>query len=330
MVARTTPFGRDPSWRHLLSLKPGESAGNWRDSDDGLGGGRYPYDVNGAWAPAALRATARLLASGMLAPVSRRRAHQALGDASAMSVVWEREGGATLRRRVPVTGRAQRGAIICEDDRRRRDFGDRRTGHERTAFSRRRPRRAQGQPVPILNSDEAFALLLLDPAPADVERIARTLTRPFPAGLLTGAGLLVANPVYAPDALEPAFGRNRYHGTVVWSWQQALLAAGLQRQLERDDLTPSARAALEQAQTLLGKAAAAGSARRGAELWSWSEARGVYRVESFGQRQEDETEANAAQLWSTVYLAQPHGESQPGDPRSAFYSDRVRVHHGSH
>ncbi len=42
---------------------------------------------------------------------------------------------------------------------------------------------------------------------------------------------------------------------------------------------------------------------RGSELWSWSQADGVYRVEPFGQRQEDETESNAAQLWSTVWLA---------------------------
>jgi hypothetical protein len=44
---------------------------------------------------------------------------------------------------------------------------------------------------------------------------------------------------------------------------------------------------------------------RGSELWSWSQERGVYRIEPFGQRQDDETESNAAQLWSTVYLALP-------------------------
>ena len=139
----------------------------------------------------------------------------------------------------------------------------------------------------------------------DVERIARTLARPFPAGLLTGAGLLVANPAYAPEALEPAFGRNRYHGTVIWSWQQALLAAGLAHQLERTDLEASTRAALKRAHAQLRAAAATAGAKRGSELWSWSENHGIYRVEPFGQRPGDETESNAAQLWSTVYLAQP-------------------------
>jgi hypothetical protein len=48
---------------------------------------------------------------------------------------------------------------------------------------------------------------------------------------------------------------------------------------------------------------ATADAVRGAELWSWSQANGVYRVEFFGQRAGDETESNAAQLWSTVSLA---------------------------
>ena len=164
---------------------------------------------------------------------------------------------------------------------------------------------AQGRPVPILNSDEAFALLFLNAAPADVERVADALTRPFPAGLLTDVGLLVAIPAYATDALEPAFDRNRYHGTVIWSWQQAMFAAGVERQLGRDDLTASARDALKQARSRLRAAIAAADAVRGSELWSWSQVEGRYRVEPFGQRQGDETESNAAQLWSTVYLARP-------------------------
>ena len=44
---------------------------------------------------------------------------------------------------------------------------------------------------------------------------------------------------------------------------------------------------------------------RGSELWSWSYANGRYRVEPFGQGAQHETESNAVQLWSTVYLANP-------------------------
>jgi hypothetical protein len=160
-----------------------------------------------------------------------------------------------------------------------------------------------GAPVPVLNSDEGFALLFLDLAPLQVERIVTTLMRPFPAGLMTDVGPVVANPAYADDGLEPSFGRARYHGTVIWSWQQAMLAAGIARQLERDDLTASARDSLIRARSRLESAMARSHGVRGSELWSWSQDDGRYVVEPFGQRAEDVTESNAAQLWSTVYLA---------------------------
>src|SRR5690606_30887375 len=162
-----------------------------------------------------------------------------------------------------------------------------------------------GAPVPILNSDEGFALLFLDDASARVERVVETLMRPFPAGLMTDVGPLVANPPYADDELEPLFGRSRYHGTVIWSWQQAMLAACIARQLEREVLAASAREALARAGTCLDSVIARMSTVRGSELWSWSEENRRYEMEPFGQRSGDETESNAAQLWSTVYLARP-------------------------
>ena len=304
VVNVTKAFAGEPSWQNLVGLKPGESAGNWRDSDDGLGGGRYPYDVNGALAPAALQAIARLQASGLLEPYLDDNMRRVLRTAGEVAAVWEREAPPLFEVQLPA------GAARTEVESYARSIGV----ESRAALEALDPDGirfhavaldAQGHPVPVLNSDEAFALLLLRPAPAEVERIASTLVRPFPAGLFTGAGFLVANPAYAPQALEPAFGRNRYHGTVIWSWQQALLAAGLAHQLARTDLSASTRAALERAQAQLQAAAATAGAQRGSELWSWSENQGIYRAEPFGQRPGDETESNAAQLWSTVYLAQP-------------------------
>ncbi|HET6521493.1 MAG TPA: hypothetical protein VFG47_16990, partial [Geminicoccaceae bacterium] len=162
---------------------------------------------------------------------------------------------------------------------------------------------AGGHPLPVQNSDEGFALLFLDLPADEAAGMAAAATRPFPAGLLTGVGLVVANPAFAAAELEPAFDRNRYHGTVIWSWQQAVMVAGLTRQLDRAGLPETARAALEKARAGLLAAMAAADAVRGSELWSWSQADGVYGVEFFGQRADDETESNAAQLWSTVHLA---------------------------
>ncbi len=39
------------------------------------------------------------------------------------------------------------------------------------------------------------------------------------------------------------------------------------------------------------------------ELWSWAFADGRYQVVAFGAGKQDVDESNAAQLWSTVYLA---------------------------
>ena len=50
--------------KNLIALKEGQLVGQWRDSNDGLGGGRYPYDVNTGLMPAALRAIGELARAG--------------------------------------------------------------------------------------------------------------------------------------------------------------------------------------------------------------------------------------------------------------------------
>ena len=47
-----------------------------------------------------------------------------------------------------------------------------------------------------------FAVLLQDPAVPELEQLVGNMLRPFPAGLLTDAGLLVANPVFADAARQ--------------------------------------------------------------------------------------------------------------------------------
>jgi hypothetical protein len=164
---------------------------------------------------------------------------------------------------------------------------------------------ARGNPIPVLNSDDGFALLFGNLSPPRLERIVATLFGPFPAGLLTPVGLVVANPAYASSEQRQIFTSNHYHGATVWSWHQALLAAGLERQLGRRDLSAGTRQRLLDAQARLWKVITSTRALQNSELWSWSFTEGVYRLEPFGQRTDDETESNAAQLWSTVFLGIP-------------------------
>jgi hypothetical protein len=122
---------------------------------------------------------------------------------------------------------------------------------------------------------------------------------------MTDAGVVVANPVFADPLIQSELTRNAYHGSVIWSWQQAVLAAGLERQLQRHDLPPPLRKLLLTAETQLWRAIRHAHAMRNSELWSWSFSGGQFHVAPFGADAADADESNAAQLWSTVYLAIP-------------------------
>ena len=66
ILGRSVPFAKNPRASNLLHLRPGQPVGNWRDSNQGLGYGQIPYDVNTALVPASLRALERLTQSGLL------------------------------------------------------------------------------------------------------------------------------------------------------------------------------------------------------------------------------------------------------------------------
>ncbi len=302
VLASATPFARDPSRRHLIGLKPGIAVGDWRDSPTGLGGGYYPYDVNAALVPAALTAIARLYASGLLAPYVTVAERPRFAEAAGMARVWSRHVSQWFQVVVPhaaavravrsyaaLDGVPARPAVLA-------------LGQGPVRFPALSLTRA-GKPVPVMHSDVGYLLLFGKPTARALARLVTVLMRPFPAGLITGAGLVVANPVFAPRVLQAQFTRHAYHGTVVWSWQQALLAAGLARQLRRTDLPPPVRARLRTAQRTLWRVIAASRSMANTELWSWTCHAGRYRIRPFGSASTDASEADAAQLWSTVYLA---------------------------
>ena len=70
--------------KNLIALKDGIPVGQWRDSNDGLGSGRIPYDVNTGLMPAALRAIAVLSRAGAL---GKDRGWDSLADRYAET--WE-------------------------------------------------------------------------------------------------------------------------------------------------------------------------------------------------------------------------------------------------
>ncbi|KQM88790.1 hypothetical protein ASE67_03475 [Sphingomonas sp. Leaf23] len=306
------PFADDPGFARLVAIGKGRLTGQWRDSEEGLGRGRYAYDVNAVFVPAALESAARMLRAGLLDPYLTAEDRAALARAEAMATVWRQRAPGMFRVSLPA---AQAKPRI--------------EGYARSLGIPAAPALAaigadplvfhaialddSGRPIPIVNSDEGFALMFAEPSPADLETYVTAAMRPFPAGLMTDIGMLVANAAQTDAAVQARFTPAAYHGAVVWSWQQALFAAGLERQLARRDLPPATRAVLTRAQATLWRAINATRATQSSELWSWAYTGGRYHVVAFGAGKQDVDESNAAQLWSTVYLAvQP-----PGRVRSA-------------
>jgi len=311
VAGESAAFAREPVAKHLIALKAGRDAGQRRDSNEGIGRGRYPYDVNAVWMPASLRAIGGLLESGVLDGYLSATQKQTLQEAAARAPIWEREASRLFAvERAPATAQHEvRGYAES-------------LGVPAPALPAQ-PLRfyaialdGEGRPIPILHSDEGFRLLFGQPDAASVGDEVAALLRPFPAGLMTDAGMVVANPAYADAGTWPRFSAHAYHGTVIWAWQQAVMAAGLQRQLARSDLTPAARQQLQSAQATLWRAIHAADAVRTSELWSWTYRDGRYQVEPFGAQGAHEDESNAAQLWSTVFLAltppvEAAGEAKP-------------------
>ena len=302
VMQRAGPFAAEPVAANLIALRDGEQTGEWRDSEEGLGKGHIPYNVNGVLVPAALEAAAQLLSSPQLGsdPKAAERARELAaawdGVADLFTVEIESE---KARQRVGAYARELgldpvHAASVVERD----------VTFPAVALD------DQGTPLPIMHSDDGFALLFGRPDLDHLAEIADRILRPFPAGLRTPVGVVVANPAYTDDPdLRALFTRGHYHGTVVWSWQQAMLADGLAWQLLRDDLPEPTRRHLAEAQRVLWEVIGATADTRRAELWSWSVEEGRITAVPFGQEAGHKTESNAVQLWSTVYLAvQPPGQ----------------------
>jgi hypothetical protein len=100
--------------------------------------------------------------------------------------------------------------------------------------------------VPVMNTDDCYRLFFLNTTneaqlSAFLSQTADHILQPFPVGLSSDVGLFVANPAYSGDTgFAAGFSNGDYHGTVVWSWQLAMMGAGLARQLDRCEIEDSA------------------------------------------------------------------------------------------
>ncbi|KAK5074014.1 hypothetical protein LTR64_006845 [Lithohypha guttulata] len=362
IVNITTPFVDNQTVENLIHLKPSEVVGQWRDSTYGLGNGRIPFDVNCALVPAALRAISRLSQLGGIYP----------NTSSGTSVLTNYSNWASFAQESAITWEEntlsffELNLTVSEASSRVNNFVNTATfydGPTNNASLSTNSNDANGtitfyaialngsmsaledddldtysEPIPIMHTDTAFHLFLLNSTNTSSTAYARehtrflnstanTILRAFPAGLVTPSGMVVANPALSnSDVLIANFTNSAYHGTVIWSWQLALMAEGLHRQLavcnSSSSFTPAycedayVYNATRAAYNVLWDNIEQNEAQLQSEVWSWtydgnneaSNSTDSFTTVPLGSLPPPPgvsggTESNVRQLWSLTFLA---------------------------
>ncbi len=334
-------FADEPRYEHLSANQAGIPVGNWRDSNEGLGYGTRAFDVNTALWPAALHAIADLAAAGVLdgslEADARRYAHvweeQALRffqvripAQEASDLLSDYVPAANLSRSllyglgslngtdakgVDAPGSRRRCATTCASP------TDSAPGSGTSKIIYGLSLREDGSAVAVQHSDLGFGLAFRRNITVDyIERVIEVL-QPYPRGLLTNVGMLVANPAYDRNRTNiGVLGRTAYHGTVSWSWQSGMMSLGLTRVLRSCNGAPNNTvltrglnrpewcddehlvARLSQSHRNLITAINAAPQEIFGEVWTWnySNATGKFDVVPLGAV--SPTESDAIQLWS--------------------------------
>ena len=172
---RALPFAQNATWGNLLALRPGQPVGNWRDSNEGLGYGFYPFDVNSALVPASLRAIQNLADAGMLDFAGVEA--QEVGDVAS---VWEAHAAGLFE----VTVERERAEVRLRNFVKVANLSEALLGGrdpESVTFYGLSLKQ-DGTPVEVMNSDVAFNLMYGSNIPrAFLERVVDAL-QPYPRG----------------------------------------------------------------------------------------------------------------------------------------------------
>lgn len=280
------PYARDPHPMNLIKLKH-PTVGDWRDSDAGNGGGKYPGSVDAYLAPQALAVMAQTakaagIEASSLCDVPLERLAQA----------WSRARSEFEVSLTAAQARERLGRFLSTVPTDERGYYEKRIG----PLDRIGPVRftalaldADGRPIPVVSSDGVFALLLGQPSRRERSELVETLSRPYPLGLATEVGTVVANAAFSDRPGDAdVFTRAAYHGAVIWGWQQTALIEGAER--------AAAPALAAQAR----KAVARAGDDAQLELWTFDPRPRGAQAAPFNLGASGDNEADPAQLWSSV------------------------------
>jgi hypothetical protein len=291
-VARqAAPYAREPVATNLVSFQRDDDGwwhpGSWRDSRVGYAGGRFAFDVNVVWVPAALRGIGTIdstLRSLGLAGVPEA------GNAALAAATWSATARHFEVALAPADVEARVRAKLASLPRDEGAYWERVT--RRSGFPTDTLRffavslDSAGRPIPVMSTDPAMWLLLENVGTEREALLLRPFVLPYPVGLFVDRlGPLTANDAYAPPAVWQMFERDLYHSPrVVWGRDVNTLLVSLAR---RGSSTPILHAVFN---------AVEHSGFRHAELWSYEIAGDTLRPVRYGT-------GSDVQLWSLTDLA---------------------------
>lgn len=334
----TEAFESEQTAENLIHLKEGEQVGQWRDSNRGLGNGRIPFDVNCALVPAGLWAISRLAASPGVFPNNSVTADWA-DKAAKRAKIWEDETLAFFEHSTTV----EDASSLLDDYSSANTYYNGPTHAESLGnfssngsvvdYALSLESAESPKLIRVTHTDTAFRNALLNTTNDEqltkfLNASANAILRPFPAGLTTSVGVVVANPALSgSEQLVANLTNSAYHGTVVWGWQLALLARGFELQLARcegDGFTSPAfcndkpvYGAVRDAYNTLWDVLDDNKDLLQSEVWSWvftgNGTEGEFEQVPLGALppppgEAGGTESNVRQLWSLCFLAVTRNE----------------------
>ena len=292
--------------KHLISLKPGQAVGDWRDSEDGLGGGRFPSSVNVGLVAAAVRAC------------EGKAAKDRQNDLEKIAQAWDHaqehfmvrlpadevrrrllrfleSGGYSAEERRDLEGVGIEGVTVGDFLQQKATPRAIANGVDFMAVALN----LDGTPVEVESSDVGLVLYENSLPPAQSGSLSSILSLPFPIGLSTPVGILAANPALSsrPQDYE-LFDRKKYHGTVIWNWPMQVAQEGLRRQLSGMSQEDPHRTQLQGTLQQLRQDQKAAGGLGNSELYGIKFAHGTIRPAPYDAA----TESNPVQLWSNLNL----------------------------
>lgn len=293
-------FAHNPVAKNLVGLKHGELTGQWRDSENGIARGVFPFDVNTALVPGALKAMVEIFTT--------KSSLQDLSVANEMNQffqVWNTQAVKFFE--IIVTPEQAKSAAESY----LYSLGI--NGLPEAPLSDLKfyaiSLDKNGLPIPVMHSDDSMMMAFGHPSAEYLRTVKQRILFDFPYGLKApaspgkpSAGILIANPVFASREIQELFDEYKYHGRVSWAMQEELLLFGIQRQLGRTDISSDLKAELMESAKTIVQILHGRSHMKGTEVFSIVRVNGQYVAVPFS----GDAKSNSNQFWSRWATALQH------------------------